>query len=184
MAWTRKRERPARVALLAAGFALAAGACMHPQSDVAYVQTPDDVAAQMLRLAEVRPADVVYDLGSGDGRIVLIAARQFDARGVGIEIEPRLVSESRETARRLKVDDRVEFIQQSFFDVDVSPATVVTLYLGQELNLRLKPKLLRELRKGSRIVSHEFDMGDWTPDKTVTVRSKEKAHRLFLWTVR
>jgi hypothetical protein len=182
MARSRRGGRAARTTLLAAGLALAA-ACMHPQSEVAYVQTPDDVAAQMLRLAEVKPADVVYDLGSGDGRIVLIAARQFEARGVGIEIEPRLVTESREAARRLKVEDRVEFIQRSFFDVDVSPATVVTLYLGQELNLRLKPKLLRELRKGSRIVSHEFDMGDWVPVKTVTVRSKEKAHRLLLWTV-
>jgi SAM-dependent methyltransferase len=182
MARSRRGGRAARTTLLAAGLALAA-ACMHPQSEVAYVQTPDDVAAQMLRLAEVKPADVIYDLGSGDGRIVLIAARQFDARGVGIEIEPRLVTESREAARRLKVEDRVEFIQRSFFDVDVSPATVVTLYLGQELNLRLRPKLLRELRRGSRIVSHEFDMGDWAPVKTVTVHSKEKAHRLFLWTV-
>jgi hypothetical protein len=112
-----------------------------------------------------------------------MAARQFDARGVGIEIEPRLVAESRETARQLKVDNRVEFIQRSFFDVDVSPATVVTLYLGNELNARLRPKLLKELRKGSRIVSHEFGMGDWTPVKTVTVRSKDKEHRLFLWTV-
>ena len=183
MARSRRGGRAARAALLATGLTLAATACMHPQSEVAYVQTPDDVAAQMLQLAEVKPVDVIYDLGSGDGRIVLIAARQFDARGVGIEIEPRLVTESREAARRLKVEDRVEFIQRSFFDVDVSPATVVTLYLGQELNLRLRPKLLRELRKGSRIVSHEFDMGDWAPVKTVTVRSKEKAHRLFLWTV-
>jgi len=82
------------------------------------------------------------------------------------------------------VDDRVEFIQKSFFDVDVSPATVVTLYLGRELNLRLRPKLQRELRKGSRIVSHEFDMGDWAPDKTITVQGKDKAYRLMLWTVR
>jgi len=138
----------------------------------------------MLRLAEVGPADQVWDLGSGDGRIVLLAARQFGARGVGVEIEPRLVSESRDSARKLKVDDRVEFLQKSFFDVDVSPATVVTLYLGQDLNLRLRPKLQRELRKGSRIVSNEFDMGDWAPDKTVTVRSRERAYRLMLWTVR
>ena len=130
------------------------------------------------------PADTVWDLGSGDGRIVLLAARQFGARGVGVEIEPRLVTESRDTARKLKVDDRVEFVQKSFFDVDVSPATVVTLYLGQDLNLRLRPKLQRELRKGSRIVSNEFDMGDWAPDKTVIVRSRERTYRLMLWTVR
>jgi SAM-dependent methyltransferase len=172
----------------AAGFAmtvlLTVMGCAHPQSEVPYVWTPDDVAAHMLRLAEVKPSDVVYDLGSGDGRIVLIAARQFDARGVGIEIEPRLVAESRETAKTLKVEDRVQFIQKSFFDVDVSPATVVTLYLGRELNLRLRPKLQSELRKGSRIVSHEFDMGDWAPDKTITVQGKDKAYRLMLWTVR
>ena len=157
---------------------------MHPKSDVPYVQTPDDVAVQMLRLAEVGAADKVWDLGSGDGRIVLLAARQFGARGMGVEIEPRLVKESRDSARKLKVDDRVEFLQKSFFDVDVSPATVVTLYLGQDLNLRLRPKLRSELRKGSRIVSNEFDMGDWVPDKTVSVRSRERTYRLMLWTVR
>jgi predicted TPR repeat methyltransferase len=164
--------------------ALAAVGCMHPKSEVPYVWTPDDVALQMLRLAEVGPADNVWDLGSGDGRIVLLAARQYGARGMGIEIEPRLVAESRATARKLKVDDRVEFLQKSFFDVDVSPATVVTLYLGQELNLRLRPKLQSELRKGSRIVSNEFDMGDWVPDKTMIVRSRERNYRLMLWTVR
>ena len=164
--------------------ALVAMGCMHPQSEVAYVQTPDDVALHMLRLAEVGPADQVWDLGSGDGRIVLLAARQFGARGVGVEIEPRLVSESRDSARKLKVDDRVEFLQKSFFDVDVSPATVVMLYLGQDLNLRLRPKLQRELRKGSRIVSNEFDMGEWAPDKTVIVRSRDRMYRLMLWTVR
>jgi len=173
----------ARIAMGLAAALLVVG-CMHPKSDVPYVWTPDDVAVQMLRLAEVGPADNVWDLGYGDGRIVLLAARQFGARGMGIEIEPRLVKESRETARKLKVDDRVEFLQKSFFDVDVSPATVVTLYLGQELNLRLRPKLRNELRKGSRIVSNEFDMGDWVPDKTVIVRSRERNYRLMLWTVR
>ena len=173
----------ARIARWLAAALVTAG-CMHPQSEVAYVQTPDDVAIQMLRLAEVGAADTVWDLGSGDGRIVLLAARQFGARGVGVEIEPRLVTESRDSARKLKVDDRVEFLQKSFFDVDVSPATVVTLYLGQDLNLRLRPKLQRELRKGSRIVSNEFDMGDWAPDKTVSVRSRERTYRLMLWTVR
>lgn len=173
----------ARIARWLAAALVAAG-CMHPQSEVPYVQTPDDVAIQMLRLADVRAEDTVWDLGSGDGRIVLLAARQFGARGVGVEIEPRLVTESRDSARKLKVDDRVEFVQKSFFDVDVSPATVVTLYLGQDLNLRLRPKLQRELRKGSRIVSNEFDMGEWAPDKTVSVRSRERTYRLMLWTVR
>ena len=184
MTRSRTCSRRARASGLMGVVLLAVAACAHPQSEVPYVWTPDDVAAHMLRLAEVTPRDVVYDLGSGDGRIVLIAARQFDARGVGIEIEPRLVAESRETARKLKVEDRVEFVQKSFFDVDVSPATVVTLYLGRELNLRLRPKLQRELRKGSRIVSHEFDMGDWAPDKVITVPGKDKAYRLMLWTVR
>jgi tRNA A58 N-methylase Trm61 len=173
----------ARIATWLAAALLAVG-CMHPQSEVAYVQTPDDVAIQMLRLAGVGPTDNVWDLGSGDGRLVLLAARQFGARGVGVEIEPRLVTESRDSARKLKVEDRVEFLQKSFFDVDVSPATVVTLYLGQDLNLRLRPKLQRELRPGSRIVSNEFDMGEWAPDKTVIVRSREREYRLMLWTVR
>ena len=184
MTRSRRGGRVVHATLLAVGLMLAVGACAHPQSEVPYVWTPDDIAAHMLRLADVKRSDVVYDLGSGDGRIVLIAARQFDARGVGIEIEPRLVAESRETAKKLKVDDRVEFIQKSFFDVDVSPATVVTLYLGRELNLRLRPKLQSELRKGSRIVSHEFDMGDWAPDKVVTIPGKDKTYRLMLWTVR
>jgi len=183
MPQSRRGSRAVLAALLVLGL-LAAGACAHRESVVPYVWTPDDIAAHMLRLADVQSSDVVYDLGSGDGRIVLIAARQFDARGVGIEIEPRLVEESRETAKKLKVDDRVEFIQKSFFDVDVSPATVVTLYLGRELNLRLRPKLQKELRKGARIVSHEFDMGDWAPDKTITVQGKDKVYRLMLWTVR
>lgn len=184
MTRSRRGGRAMHAALLALGMLLAGGACAQRESVVPYVWTPDDIAAHMLRLADVQPSDVVYDLGSGDGRIVLIAARQFDARGVGIEIEPRLVVESRETARKLKVDDRVEFIQKSFFDVDVSPATVVTLYLGRDLNLRLRPKLQRELRPGSRIVSNEFDMGEWAPDKTVIVRSREREYRLMLWTVR
>ena len=117
---------------------------------------------------------------------MLLAARQFGARGVGVEIEPRLVTESRDSARKLKVEDRVEFLQKSFFDVDVSPATVVTLYLGQDLNLRLRPKLQRELRPGSRIVSNEFDMGEvgarQDGDRTAATASAQ--YRLMLWTVR
>jgi cyclopropane fatty-acyl-phospholipid synthase-like methyltransferase len=164
--------------------ALAAGcALVNPDADVPYVSTPDNVVRAMLELAEVKPGDVVYDLGSGDGRIVIIAAKEFGARGVGVEIDPQLVAHSRRRAKQAGVADRVEFIQQDLFRIDVSAATVVTLYLGQELNLRLRPTLLRNLRPGSRIVSHDFGMGDWPPTRAVRVDSGDRAHNVLVWTV-
>lgn len=135
----------------------------------------------MLRLAVVGPGDVVYDLGSGDGRVVIAAARDFGARGVGVEIDPKLVAESTESARRAGVADRVAFRAGDLFQTDLTEATVVTLYLSTELNLRLRPKLLRELRPGARIVSHDFDMGDWAPARTVHVQ--ERGSQLRLWIV-
>ena len=157
--------------------------CVHPRADVPYVQTPHEVVTQMLRLAGVGRNDVVYDLGSGDGRLVIAAARDFGARGVGVEIDPRLVAQSVESARRAGVGDRVTFREQDLFQTDLADATVVTLYLSPTLNLRLRPKLLRELRAGARIVSHDFDMGDWPPARALRIDVRERASQVYLWVV-
>ena len=157
--------------------------CAHPRADVPYVQTPHEVVAQMLRLAGVGRNDVVYDLGSGDGRLVIAAARDFGARGVGVEIDPRLVAQSVESARRAGVGDRVTFREHDLFQTDLADATVVTLYLSPALNLRLRPKLLRELRTGARIVSHDFDMGDWPPARALRIDVRDRASQVYLWVV-
>jgi SAM-dependent methyltransferase len=141
------------------------------------------VVNEMLTLAGVTARDVVYDLGSGDGRILIAAARDRGARGVGLEIDPALVALSIERARRLGLADRLSFWQQDLFEADLTPATVVTLYLSPDLNRRLRPKLLSELRPGVRIVSHSFDMGDWVPSRTLQVSSNEGSHTLYLWVV-
>jgi len=152
--------------------------------DAPFVATDRRVARRMLEVAGVTSEDVVYDLGSGDGRIPIIAARDFGARGVGIEIDPELVAESRKQARMSGVADRVEFRQMDLFDADVSDATVVALYLWPEINVKLRPKLLQQLDPGDRIVSHDFRMGDWEPDRTVDA-GEDKTGRatLYLWTV-
>jgi SAM-dependent methyltransferase len=159
------------------------GCARVPGQDVPDVRTPLVVVNEMLRLASVSPDDVVYDLGSGDGRILIAAARDRGARGVGLEIDPALVAESTERALRLGLADRVSFLQQDLFQADLRPATVVTLYLSPDLNRRLRPKLLSELRPGARIVSHAFDMGDWMPARTLQVSSNEGSHTLYLWIV-
>ena len=130
--------------------------------DVPYVPTPEQVVDGMLSISKVGPKDVVYDLGSGDGRIVIAAARQ-GARGVGIDIDPQRIKEARENARKAGVAARAEFREGDLFKADISEATVVTLYLLPRVNLELRPKLLTELKPGTRIVSHGFDMGDWQP---------------------
>jgi SAM-dependent methyltransferase len=172
-----------RLALLVAAVLVGAAGCFYPGADVPYVQTPTEVVTEMLRLARVDGSDVVYDLGSGDGRLVIAAARDFGARGVGIEIDPHLVAQSAESARRAGVGDRVTFREGDLFQIDLSDATVVTLYLSPELNLRLRPKLRRELRPGARIVSHDFDMGDWAPSRTIRVASRDRSSNVFLWLV-
>jgi len=147
--------------------------------DVHFAATPQPVVDAMLALARVTPRDVVYDLGSGDGRIVILAAQKYGARGVGIEIVHELVERSRLIAREGEVADRVTFIEGDLFAADISEATVVTLWLTAAVNARLEPKLLRELRPGTRIVAHQFPLGTWAPDRTMQVDGED----LFLWTV-
>ena len=141
--------------------------------------TDFQVVIAMLKLAGVTKNDIVYDLGCGDGRFVVTAARQFGARGVGIDIDPDRIQEANELAQRTGASDRVRFVQGDLFQADISEATVVTLYLLTRLNLKLKPKLLAELKPGTRIVSHAFDMGDWLPEK----RENVGGSTVYLWRV-
>jgi SAM-dependent methyltransferase len=161
----------------------AAGCARVPGVEVPDVRTPPEVVIEILRLARVGPGDTVYDLGSGDGRIVIAAARDFGARGVGVELDPDLVAESAKNARRAGVAENTRFLLQDIFEADVSSATVVTLYLSPDVNLRLKPKLLSQLKPGSRIVSHDFPIGDWQPARVVNFKGPERTHVLSLWIV-
>jgi SAM-dependent methyltransferase len=147
--------------------------------DVRFVATPQEVVDAMLTAARVTSADIVYDLGSGDGRIVIAAAKKYGARGVGVEINPQLVAESNASARAAGVSHLVQFVQGDLFTADFSAATVVALYLSPSLNERIKPRLLRELRPGTRVVSHVYDMLGWTADQRVDVDGRW----VFLWTV-
>lgn len=148
--------------------------------DVIYVPTPEAVVDAMLELAGVGPDDVLYDLGSGDGRIPIAAARRHGIRAVGIDIDPVRIREANENAQAAGVTDLVTFREEDLFQSDISEASVVTLYLLQSLNVKLRPKLLAELKPGTRIVSHSFDMADeWVPEQTREVDSR----RIFLWTV-
>jgi protein-L-isoaspartate O-methyltransferase len=150
------------------------------EPDVVYVPTPQAVVDVMLEIADVKRSDIVYDLGSGDGRIVITAARKYGARGVGIEIDPGLVKKATENAAAAGVSDRVRFVTQNLFTSDIGEATVVTLYLLQSINERLRPKLVRELKPGTRIVSHVFNMGpEWPPEKTLAVERSP----IFLWRI-
>jgi SAM-dependent methyltransferase len=147
--------------------------------DVHWEPTPQEVVTEMLRLADVKKSDVVYDLGCGDGRIVIAAAKEFGARGVGIDIDPRRIKESRENARRAGVTGRVRFREEDLFEADIRKATVVTLFLWPSLNLKLRPRLLKELRPGTRIVSYVHDMGDWPAEKTL----ERIGRHIYLWRV-
>lgn len=146
--------------------------------DVPYVPTPQPVVDAMLKVAKVNKNDVIYDLGSGDGRIVITAAQKYGARGVGIDINPERIQEANANAQKAEVTDRVQFRQQDLFKTDLSQATVVTLYLLPEVNLRLRPTLLK-LKPGTRIVSHAFDMDDWKPEQTLQVDGKT----IYYWVV-
>jgi SAM-dependent methyltransferase len=149
-----------------------------------FVATPDDVVERMLRLANVGPRDVVYDLGCGDGRIVITAAQKFGARGVGVDIDANLINQAEANAKAAGVSRRVSFLLQDAMTVDVSDASVVTLYLLSASNVKLRPILTKQLRRGSRIVSHSFAMGDWEPDVVDGFRDTAGTSRtLYLWNV-
>lgn len=149
------------------------------ESDVPYVPTPEPVVDQMLEMAEVDETDVIYDLGSGDGRIVIRAAQKYGARGVGIEIDPKRVQEARQNARDAGVANLVEFRQGDLFEADISEATVVTLYLLPSVNQKLRPKLFEQLPPGTPVVSHDFDMGRWEPERTVDM----DGDTVYRWTI-
>jgi SAM-dependent methyltransferase len=164
------------------GAAPAAPAAQEYQSrhpEVPYVPTSPELVEQMLKLAEVKSTDTVYDLGCGDGRIVIMAAEKFGAKGVGVDINPERIKEANENAQKAGVTKQVKFIEDNLFNADIHPATVVTLYLLPDVNMRLRPKLLKELKPGTRVVSHSFDMGDWKPDKQIDVDGST----LYLWTI-
>jgi len=151
------------------------------EKDVRYEPTPYSTVRAMLKLADVGSNDVVYDLGSGDGRIVVTAAKEFGARGVGVEIDPALVKEARENARRAGVEDKVKFVEGDMYKTDLSAATVVTLFLHPDPNLKLRPKLLAELKPKSRVVSYIWDMGDWKPERVQPVGDGH--YKIFLWRI-
>ena len=147
--------------------------------DVHYEPTPQLIVEDLLKMAEVNRTDIIYDLGCGDGRFVITAAKKYGARGVGIDIDPERIKESNQNAQIAGVMDKVKFIEADLFETDIREATVVALYLLPELNMQLRPKLLKDLKAGSRVVSHEFDMYDWQPDKT----GRLGRNRYYFWVV-
>ena len=163
-------------AILLVAFVHAAGA---QQPDVVFVPTPQEVVDKMLEMAKVGKGDVLYDLGSGDGRIPVTAAKRFGIRAVGIDIDPQRIAEANENARKNGVTKLVQFKQEDLFKTKFSDATVVTLYLLPDLNVKLRPRLLSELKPGTRIVSHQFDMGTWKPEQKVELNGRT----IYLWTI-
>lgn len=188
----RRRRLAARAALVTLGALVAFGAGPAARAqvveEVPFITTPDNVTLAMLQLAELRTTDHLIDLGSGDGRIVILAAKRFGATGLGVEIVPELVQRSRNFARAAGVEARTRFVEQDLFTTDLSAATVITMYLLPDVNLKLRPALLA-LAPGTRIVSHDWDMGEWEPDRSLTVAApdktigREKTSRLHLWHV-
>jgi len=176
------REMPMRLLLALA--MLAAGAAAFAQGttrapDVIFVPTPQEVVDKMLELAKVGKGDVLYDLGSGDGRIAVTAAKRFGIRATGIDIDPERIWEAEVNAKKEGVENLVRFRREDLFTADFRDATVVTLYLLPDLNVRVRPRLWAELKPGTRIVSHQFPMGDWKPEKTVELNGRT----VYFWTV-
>jgi SAM-dependent methyltransferase len=168
----------AMAASMAAGSAGAQQA-RPPTPDIHFVPTPTAIVDAMLKLARITATDVIYDLGSGDGRIVITASQKYGARGVGVEIDPELIKEATRRARKAGVADRVTFLQADLFKTDLSEASVVTLFLSASINRRLEAKLKRELKPGSRIISHRFPIGEWIPDEDVQI----KGTHVYLWNI-
>jgi SAM-dependent methyltransferase len=153
------------------------------EPDIHYVPTPQELVEVMLDMAKVGKDDIVYDLGSGDGRLVIAAAKEYGASGIGIDIDPQRIDESRENAKKAGVEDKVRFREQDLFESDFHEATVVTLYLLNELNLRLRPQILGQLKPGTRVVSHAFMMGDWQPDEHKTIEINGQSYDAYYWVV-
>jgi SAM-dependent methyltransferase len=151
--------------------------------DVPYEPSPNRVVSEIVKLAELRSGDVVYDLGCGDGRIVIAAVKTPGVRGVCIDIDPERIRESRENARAAGVSERIDFRTQDLFEADIADATVVTLFLWPQVNLKLRPKLQRDLRPGTRVISYMHDMGDWRPERTVPVQANSGPSSVYLWTI-
>ncbi len=179
-----------RIALVAVSIAAASAqtAQLRREPDVPFVPTTEQAVDAMLKLAHVSKADTVYDLGCGDGRIVIAAAKSYGAHGVGIDINPERIKEARENAKKAGVENLVRFEEQDLFEADIRPATVVTLFLLSSVNLKLRPKLMSDLKPGTRVVSNTFDMGDWKPEKEIDLDDPGGthsflSHRLFLWTI-
>ncbi|MCX6588452.1 MAG: class I SAM-dependent methyltransferase [Acidobacteria bacterium] len=180
-----------RVFLSSLSFAAGAWAqsATKPKLDVPYVPTTEKAVQEMLKLAQVKKTDVLYDLGCGDGRIVIAAAKQYGARGVGIDIDPQRIQEARANARTAGVESLVRFEQKDLFQSEFGEATVVTLFLLPSINLKLRPRLLAQLKPGTRLVSNTFDMGDWKPEKVVNLETYEDpefyglSQTLYLWTI-
>lgn len=183
----RSLSRVAILAVLALSSALAQAPKPKRTPDVPYVPTTEPAVEAMLSLAKVTKNDVVYDLGCGDGRIVVTAAKKFGARGVGIDINPERIAEARENARKNGVEHLVKFIEGDLFEADIREASVVTLFLLSSVNLKLRPKLLAELKPGTRVVSNTFDMGDWKPDKEFSLDDNGEgsylSHKFYLWVI-
>ena len=172
--------------VICASFSLAAQAVLAQAKpaplrspDVIFVPTPSAIVERMLATAKVSKNDVLYDLGCGDGRIVIEAAKRYGVRAVGIDIDPQRIAEANANAKAAGVSHLVQFRNADLFESNISEATVVTLYLLPSLNQKLRPKLLKELKKGTRIVSHDFDMGDWKPQQTENVEGRT----VYLWTI-
>lgn len=168
-----------RMLLLAAVLFAVSAAAQDRHPDVIFVPTPQEVVEDMLRLVDVKKGDVLYDLGSGDGRIPVTAAKKYGVRAVGIDIDPYRIKEANDNARKAGVTRLVEFRNEDLFQTNFREATVITLYLLPDLNVKLRPRLLAELKPGTRIVSHQFDMGDWQPDKKL----ESNGRTIYFWTI-
>jgi trans-aconitate methyltransferase len=181
------RRRTALLVTLALGWALVlvphAADGDRPVLDVPYVRTPQRVVEAMLEVARVSRDDIVYDLGSGDGRIVITAAQKYGARGIGYDIDPERIEEARANARAAGVEGRVRFELQNIFTADFREATVVTMYLLPDVNLKIKPRLLDQLRPGTRVVSHAFDLGEWKPDRVLNIKGDDGQYTVYFWVV-